>query len=172
MKKNEQGMYITRDPDFLLLMATPDDAALIREYAYRLAAFQHMEDHAFFATEEDARELIAKNQGEVVFGYYKGEVVGFLYFTEKSSIFLGKIGLFIDMLYIDEGMRGKGLGTILLAFLSKLGEERGCERIEWCCMDWNEPAIKFYGKQGAYCVEEMHTYRFTPETMHEVADKF
>jgi len=171
MKTNDQGMIITRDPDFLLRIAVPEDAELIYDYAHRLASFQHM-DHIYTTTPEDARRLIAAGEGEVVFGYYKGQVVGFMYFMEKSSIFIGQNGLFIDMLFIDETMRGKGLGKIFLAFLAQLARERGCRRLEWCCMDWNQPAIDFYASQGANRVEEMHTYRLSADLVEKLADSF
>ncbi len=171
METNQQRMIITRNQDFLLRFATADDAALIVEYARKLGEFQHML-HAVTASEEDAAHLIAEKKGEVVFGYYQGKIVGFMYFTEKSSIFLGQNGLFIDMLFIDEEMRGKGFGKIFISFLAQLAVERQCQRLEWCCMDWNTPAIDFYNKLGAYRVEEMHTFRFTPENVKKVASMF
>ena len=85
METNQQRMIITRNQDFLLRFATADDAALIVEYARKLGEFQHML-HAVTASEEDAAHLIAEKKGEVVFGYYQGKIVGFMYFTEKSSI--------------------------------------------------------------------------------------
>lgn len=54
----------------------------------------------------------------------------------------------MEDLYVIPEMRGKGIGTIMLSFLAKLCVERKCGRLEWQCLDWNEPAIKFYKQMG------------------------
>ncbi len=69
-------------------------------------------------------------------------------------------------------MRFKGLGKIMLAYLAQVALDRGCQRLEWGCLDWNEPSIKFYKDLGAYCVDIMRIYRFSPERLKEIADMF
>lgn len=161
----------TKDPKFTIRFATPDDAGLVVEYMRKLGTYQKMRD-SITATEEDMRKILSEKKGEAIFGEYDGETVAFAYFYNFSSAFVGQTGIYIDGFYIDEPMRRKGLGKIMMAFLSKLAVERGCGRLEWGCLDWNQPAIDFYRKLGAYSVDIMTIYRFTPETLKEVADQF
>ena len=60
----------------------------------------------------------------------------------------------------------------MMAFMSKLAVDRGCKRLEWGCLDWNEPAIKFYKNMGAYGVDTMTIYRLAPDTLQQTADQF
>lgn len=164
-------MFPTQDPQFTLRIATPDDAALVVRFMKKLGKFQKMED-AIIATPERIARLMTAKLGEAVFGIYAGEVVAFAYFNEKSSAFTGRSGLYIDGFLVDDSMRGKGLGNIMLQFLSKYAMDRGCELLEWGCLDWNTPAIEFYQKQGAFCVDTMRIYRLSPESLQENAALF
>ena len=100
-----------------------------------------------------------------MFGVYVGETVGFVYFYQKSSTFTKRSDLYINNFFIDDSMRGKGLDNVMMQFLSKHALERGCELLEWGCLDWNTPAIEFYKKLGAYCVDAMHIYRLSPDDL-------
>ncbi|WP_024955621.1 GNAT family N-acetyltransferase [Sulfurospirillum arcachonense] len=154
----------TEIPNFLLRIATVKDAALVVSFMNKLGAFQKMSDK-ITATTEQIERLLVSNQGEAVFGVYDGKTVGFAYFYQKSSAFTGRSGLYIDAFFIDDSMRGKRLGNIMMQFLSKHALERGCEMLEWGCLDWNTPAIDFYKKLGAYRVDEMHMYRLAPDKL-------
>ena len=161
----------TKDPRFLLRYAKPEDAALVVEYMRKLGTYQKMLD-SITVTEADMHRLLASQGSEALLGIYEGEIVGFAYFYQNSSAFTGQSGLYIDGFLIDSTMRGLGLGKIMLAFLSKLTLERGCKRLEWGCLNWNEPAIRFYRKMGAYSVDEMTVYRFKPEQLEKNAEIF
>lgn len=161
----------TKNPQFTLKFAKPEDAGLVVEYMRKLGLYQKMSDK-ITVTEEEMRKLLAAKKGEAVFGDYDGEPVAFIYFCPNSSAFIGQTGLYIDAFYVDETMRSKGLGKIMMAFLAKLAIERGCQRLEWGCLDWNEPAIKFYRKLGAVGVDIMTIYRLAPDKLKEAADQF
>ncbi|MFT5259192.1 MAG: GNAT superfamily N-acetyltransferase [Saprospiraceae bacterium] len=123
-------------------------------------------------TPERIERLLESKQGEAVFGLYDGATVGFAYFHEKSSAFIGRSGLYIDAFLVDDSMRGKGLGNIMMQFLSKHALERGCEMLEWGCLDWNTPAIDFYQKLGSYCLDTMLIYRLSPDSLTTNAKLF
>lgn len=161
----------TKDPHFSLRHAKPEDAALVVEYMKKLGAYQKMLDD-ITATEAAMHRLLATQGGEAIFGLYDGEVVGFAYFYQNSSAFTGQSGLYIDGFLVDAARRGKGLGQIMLSYLSKLTLERGCKRLEWGCLDWNESAITFYRNMGAYSVDEMTVYRFKPDQLEKNAAQF
>ena len=161
----------TKDPRFTLRFATPEDAALVVAFMKKLGTYQKMADK-IIATEEGIRKLLTDKRGEAVFGSYDGEDVAFAYFCQTSSAFIGQSGMYIDGFFVDDAMRFKGLGKIMMAFLSKLALERGCQRLEWGCLDWNEPTIKFYRGLGAYSVDEMTIYRFAADQLKANAGQF
>lgn len=147
----------TKDPRFSLRFATPDDAGLLLDFMHQLGTFQKMRDK-IVATETGLRQLLTQGKGEAIFGDYDGKTVGFAYFCQTSSAFIGQSGLYIDGFLVSESMRGKGLGKIMMAFMAKLALARGC-------LDWNEPSIQFYRKLGAQSVDIMTIYRFGPEQL-------
>lgn len=161
----------TQNPDFKLRFATPNDAALVVEYMQRLGTYQKMRDKIIAEPNEVSRILV-EGRGEAIFGDYQGETVAFAYFYNNSSAFIGQRGLFIDGFYVDETIRFQGLGKIVFSFLADLAVQRGCQRLEWACLDWNQPSIEFYEKQGAYKVENMSIYRLAPDTLQTVAAGF
>jgi GNAT superfamily N-acetyltransferase len=161
----------TKDPHFSLRFASPDDAALILDFMKKLGTYQKMADK-IIATPEGIRKLLVEKKGEAVFGVYAGEIAGFVYFCQNSSAFTGQSGLYIDGFLVDDAMRFKGLGKIMMAFLSRLALERGCQRLEWGCLDWNAPTIQFYKNLGAYGVDNMTIYRFAPEQLKANAARF
>ncbi len=161
----------TKDPKFTLRFARPKDAGLVVEYMQKLGLYQKMSDK-ITAKEEKIRKILDEKKGEAIFGDYDGETVVFAYFYNNSSAFIGETGIYIDGFYVDESCRFRGLGKITMAYLSKLALSRGCKRLEWGCLDWNEPSIKFYKDLGATSVDIMTIYRFTPDKLKEVADQF
>lgn len=161
----------TPDPKFFLRIATPEDAALVVDFMQRLGAYQNMADE-IIATAEQIERLLTSKLGEAMFGVYDGKTVGFAYFHEKSSAFNGRSGLYIDGFFIDDSMRGKGLGNIMMQFLSKHALERGGEMLEWGCLDSNTPAIEFYQKLGSYCLDTMRIYRLSPDDLKTNGKKF
>jgi GNAT superfamily N-acetyltransferase len=168
----EQMKFIkTKDPKFKLRFARPEDAGLVVEYMKKLGTYQKMLDKITLK-EEKMQKILTEKKGEAIFGDYDGETVVFVYFYNNSSAFIGQTGIYIDGFYVDENMRFKGLGKITMAYMSKLALDRGCERLEWGCLDWNEPSIKFYKKLGATSVDVMTIYRFPPEKLTEIAEQF
>lgn len=161
----------TRNPRFSLRFATPDDAALVLDFMRKLGTYQKMEDK-ITATEPGLRRLLAQQRGEAVLGLFDGVPVAFVYFCQTSSAFIGHSGLYIDGFLVDAQLRGQGLGHILMAFMARLALERGCERLEWGCLDWNTPAIAFYKGLGAYGVDTMTIYRLAPEQLRANAAQF
>lgn len=161
----------TKNSKFTIRFATPEDASLVVEYMIKLGTYQKMADK-ITATEENVYKLLSENKGEAIFGDYDGQTVAFIYFCYNSSAFIGQAGVYIDAFYIDKSVRSKGLGKIMMAFMSKLALERGCKRVEWGCLDWNEPSINFYRKLGATSVDTMTIYRFSQDKLKENADRF
>ena len=161
----------TTNPDFILQHASPDDADLVVQYMKKLGAYQKMADK-ITATEPQIKRLLDEKLGEALFGFYKGEIVGFAYFCQKSSAFTGRAGLYIDGFFVDSQVRHQGLGKIIMGYLCSLALQRNCQMLEWGVLDWNTPTIEFYRSLGAYSVDEMTIFRFTPDDLKSNALAF
>lgn len=160
----------TNNSNFTIRFAEEKDVGLILNFIKELAEYENLLDKVV-ATEEILYNSIFKRKAaEVIIGEYNNEPVGFALFFHNFSTFLGQAGIYLEDLYIKPHMRGKGLGKILLSYLAKLAEERGCGRLEWWCLDWNEPSIKFYKSLGAEAMDEWTVYRVTGEKLHQLAN--
>lgn len=151
--------------------AEEKDAALILRFIRALAAYEKLSDQVV-ATEELLREWIfEKKKAEVLFPMEEGEEVGFALFFHNFSTFLGRAGLYLEDLYISPEYRGKGYGKATLQRLAQIAVERGCGRLEWSCLDWNQPSIDFYLSLGAVPMEEWTVYRLSGDTLAQMAAK-
>lgn len=165
-------MIDTKLDDFKLRFAEISDVALILEFIKELADYEQML-HEVVATEEVLVEsLFERKMAEVIIGEYKNKPVAFALFFYNFSTFLGRPGIYLEDLYVRPEMRGKGIGNIMLSFLAKLAVERKCGRLEWWCLDWNEPSIQFYKQIGAIPMDEWTVYRVHDETLDNLASKF
>ena len=114
--------------------------------------------------------IFEKKKAEVLFALDEGRAVGFALFFHNFSTFLGRAGIYLEDLFVLPQERGKGYGKALLKELARIAVERGCGRLEWSCLDWNQPSIDFYTKKmHAVPMEEWTTYRLTGETLEQAA---
>lgn len=139
--------------------AQEKDVSLILFFIKELAEYEKMQDQVT-AKEELLREWIfRRNRAEVVFAVKDGKEVGFALFFHNFSTFLGRAGIYLEDLYVRPEFRGKGYGKALLKKLAQIAVARGCGRLEWSCLDWNEPSIGFYRSLGAGSMDEWTVYR-------------
>ena len=149
--------------------ATEDDCALILHFINELAKYERMSDQVV-ATEELLREWIfEKGKAEVLFACEDGKEVGFALFFHNFSTFLGRAGIYLEDLFVLPEYRGKGYGKGLLRKLAQITIERGCGRLEWACLDWNQPSIDFYRSLDAVQMDEWTTYRLTGGTLENMS---
>jgi len=154
---------------FKIRFAEESDVKLILQFIKGLAEYEKL-SHEVVATEEKLRKtLFEQKMAEVIIGEYGGEPVGFALFFHNYSTFLGQSGIYLEDLYVLPEMRGKGFGKSLLKHLAKLAVERDCGRLEWACLNWNEPSICFYKGLGAKAQEDWTVYRVIGETLQEMA---
>lgn len=151
--------------------AEEKDALLILEFIKELAIYENMLDEVV-ATEELLREWIfEKKKAEVIFVMENELEVGFALFFHNFSTFLGRAGIYLEDLFVKSEYRGKGYGKALLKKLAQITVERGCGRLEWSCLDWNQPSIDFYLSLGARKMDEWTVYRLTGETLEQLAHR-
>ncbi|MBR5800741.1 MAG: GNAT family N-acetyltransferase [Lachnospiraceae bacterium] len=149
--------------------ATESDVPVILYFIRELAAYENMSEEVV-ATEALLKEWIfEKKKAEVILAQAEGETVGFALFFHNFSTFLGRAGIYLEDLFVKKEYRGKGYGKALLKELAKITVDRGCGRLEWSCLDWNQPSIDFYLSLGAKPMDEWTVYRLTGETLENFA---
>lgn len=149
--------------------ATEGDVAKILYFIRKLADYENLLDEVV-ATEDILREWIfEKQKAEVIFAIVENKEIGFALFFHNFSTFLGRAGLYLEDLFVLPEYRGKGFGKALFKKLASIAVERGCGRLEWWCLDWNQPSIAFYRSLGAEAMNEWTVYRLSGDTLKELA---
>ena len=151
--------------------ATEQDTGLILQFIRALAEYEKMLD--LVAADEAVLEeqLFRKKNAEVIFVMEDGKEVGFALFFHNFSTFLGRAGLYLEDLYVYPEYRGKGYGKAILKQHAAIAVERGCGRMEWWCLDWNQPSIDFYRSLGAEPMSDWTVYRLTGKTLEDLANE-
>lgn len=145
------------------------DVALILQFIKELAQYEKMSDEVV-ATEAILEDwLFDRKRAEVIFALEGDTEVGFALFFHNFSTFLGRSGLYLEDLFVKPEYRGKGYGKSLLKTLAKIAVERECGRLEWVCLDWNQPSIDFYKSMGAIPMDEWTIYRMAGERLKDMA---
>jgi GNAT superfamily N-acetyltransferase len=155
--------------------ATVADVPIILQLIRDLATYERAPNEVT-ATEGQLTDVLfgKKAAAEVLLVFENAVAVGFAVFFHNFSTWLGRPGLYLEDLFVKPEHRGKGYGRALLIELAKIARDRGCGRMEWAVLDWNEPAIQFYRKLGAKPMEEWTVFRLTGEgiaTLAEAPDK-
>ena len=105
---------------------------------------------------------------EALLAWVDAEAVGFALFFHNYSTFLARPGIYLEDLFVLPEQRGRGIGRTLLTRLAQIAVERGCGRLEWSVLDWNEPAIRFYKSLGAEPMDEWTIFRVTGERLRRL----
>jgi GNAT superfamily N-acetyltransferase len=152
--------------------AQRDDIALILGFIHELAEYEKLSEQVVADPEQMTEHLFGTRPfAEVLIGEVDGAAAGFALFFHNYSTFLGKPGIYLEDLYVRACARGTGLGTALLGKLASLAIERGCGRLEWSVLDWNEPAIGFYQRLGAEPLDDWTVFRLTGPALHDLSQK-
>jgi GNAT superfamily N-acetyltransferase len=152
--------------------ATEADIPLILSFIHKIAAYEKL-SREVVATEETLRSSLSgpRPAAEVLLAYWEGKPAGYAVFLHNFSTFLGRAGIYLEDLFVEPELRGKGIGKALLASVAKEAQNRDCERLEWTVLDWNKPAIDFYLSLGARPKDEWTIFRMTGEAIDRLAEK-
>lgn len=158
--------FATDVPDLLLRPATPRDVPQILAFIQALAEYEKL-SHEVVADDAMLTDTLfgERPYAEVVIAELAGEPVAFALFFHNYSTFLGRPGLYLEDVFVIPEARGKGVGGALLRCLARIAIDRGCGRMEWWVLDWNQPAIDFYRSLGAVPMDEWTVFRLTGEPL-------
>ena len=163
----------TADSRARLRFASREDVPLVLELIRGLAEYEKLAHEVVTDVAELERALFGERcVAEVVIAEYEEQAAGFALFFHNFSTFLGRSGIYLEDLFVKPDFRGRGIGETLLSFLAALAVERGCGRLEWSVLDWNEPAIRFYERLGAEAMNEWTVFRVTGDALPALAARF
>ena len=154
----------------MIRAATPADVDTIAELIRALADYEKLSHEATFDVATLVEALFGERRyAEVLLAERDGAVVGFALYFHNFSTFLAKPGIYLEDLFVRPEHRGEGHGRALLAALARLAVDRGCGRLEWAVLDWNEPSIGFYRRLGARPMDDWTVYRLTGDALMTLA---
>jgi len=165
---NQDAMKMQHD--FEIRPARVADVPIILKLIRDLATYERAPNEVT-ATEEQLVDVLfgERPAAEVLLAFERDTPVGFAIFFHNFSTWLGRRGLYLEDLFVKPEKRGKGYGRALLVDLARIARDRGCGRMEWAVLDWNEPAIKFYRALGAKPMDEWTVFRLTRDGIGRLA---
>ncbi|HJQ54861.1 MAG TPA: GNAT family N-acetyltransferase [Gemmatimonadaceae bacterium] len=161
----------TASPKTRIQPATRVDVPLIRSLILELAEYERAGPGEAPVTEQDLDETLFGDDpaAEVLIAYLDDAPVGFALFFHNYSTWLGKRGIYLEDLFVRPSARKHGVGFTLLREIARIAVDRGCGRVDWSVLDWNELAINFYKRIGARSMDEWTTFRLTGEALNRFA---
>lgn len=156
----------------VIRQATDEDTPLVLEFINELATYAKMSDEVV-ATVDTLRAQLFPTDGTAsahcVIAWQDDQPVGFALYFYNFSTFLSRRGLYLEDLFVRPRFRGQGHGKALLLHLARQAHAEGCGRMEWCVLDWNQPAIDFYQSLGARLLSEFTTCRLDRAALARIA---
>ena len=157
--------------NFQIRPARVEDVPIILQLIRDLATYERAPREVTATEEQLVDVLFGERPAAEVLLAFEGQLpIGFAVFFHNFSTWLGQSGLYLEDLFVKPEERGKGYGRALLVELAKIARDRGCGRMEWAVLDWNEPAIKFYRALGAKPMHEWTVFRLTRDGIAGLAD--
>ena len=154
---------------FSIRQATPDDAPSLVELILQLAEYEHLlhEAHPDVASLQKhlASEMNPRCEALVAIDDETNQIVGMALYFFSYSTFLTQWGVFLEDLFVKPAYRGTGIGFALLKQLAGIALDRGCKRLDWNVLEWNELAISFYNRIGATMMTDWRTMRLTGDAL-------
>jgi len=152
--------------------ATRADAPVIASLVRELADYEKLLDDAKATAEDFLREIERPNPViHVLIAEWDGSPCGFALYFFNFSTFVGRPGLYLEDLFVRPAQRKHGIGRALLRALARIASQRGCGRMEWAVLDWNEPALRFYKSLDARQMNEWIIHRLTPVEIAKLASE-
>jgi GNAT superfamily N-acetyltransferase len=150
--------------------AQEKDVDAIFELILGLAEYEQLTDRVTGNSELLRSHLFGDRlYAESIVAELDGKIVGFGLFFHTYSTFLTQPGLHLEDVFVLPEYRRQGIGKALMTSVAKIAFDRGCGRLEWSVLNWNQPAIDFYQSLGATILPDWKICRMTAETLAEIA---
>jgi GNAT superfamily N-acetyltransferase len=151
--------------------AKEQDVDAIFELISGLAAYEKMTDRVTGNTDLLRSHLFGERRyAEVIVAELDERIIGFALFFHNYSTFLTQPGLYLEDVFVRPEYRRQGVGKALMTAVAKIAADRGCGRLEWSVLEWNQNAIEFYQSLGANVLPEWQICRMTAETLAKFRD--
>lgn len=154
---------------FNIRPARPDEAGVVLDLIKQLAVYERCENDVVADEATILQSLFVERSAEVVLAEEEGMVVGFALFFHNFSTFVGRKGMYLEDLFVIPEKRGRGYGKALLKYVAKLAVQRNCGRMEWICLDWNEPSLRIYRSIGAVPMSDWTVQRLDEQELKAFA---
>ncbi|MDY6940674.1 MAG: GNAT family N-acetyltransferase [Cyanobacteriota bacterium] len=152
--------------------AQPTDAATIFDLIRALAEYEKLSHQVTGDVERLAAHLFGERPyAEALLAQWNGRSVGFALFFYRYSTFLTEPGIYLEDLFVLKDYRGRGIGKALIGQVARIALERGCPRLEWAVLDWNEPAIAFYRSLGASVLPDWRVCRLMEDSLGDFVSR-
>ena len=139
--------------------AKPSESKLILEFIKGIAEYEKLSDQVITTEAELYNSIFVEKSAKVIIAFLDNIPVGFALFFYNFSTFKGRKGLYLEDLFVYKEYRGKGIGNALFNYLLSEAKKNNCGRMEWVCLNWNQPAIDFYLSKKAIPMDEWTTFR-------------
>ena len=139
--------------------AKESESGLVLEFIKGIAEYELLSDQVVTTKEEIHQSIFVEKSAKVIIAFLDNVPAGFALFFYNFSTFKGRKGLYLEDLFVYKEYRGKGIGKALFDYLLTVAKDNNCGRMEWVCLDWNQPAIDFYLSKKAIPMSEWTTYR-------------
>ncbi|MCI9272333.1 MAG: GNAT family N-acetyltransferase [Clostridiales bacterium] len=156
---------------FCVRPAKEEDADFIFTMIQEIAAYERMSNEVTATREDIVREVFQRKSAYALIAQENGVSIGFALYFFHFSTFQGRRGLYLEDVFLRPQYRGKGYGSQMLQELARIAVEQGCGRMEWSCLNWNQPSIAFYLGLGAKPMDEWTVYRLTGDSLNKLAER-
>lgn len=151
--------------------ATLQDSKTIFNFIIELAIYEKAPNEVKTTVSEIEESLFSSNAtAYALICEEEGIAIGYAVYFYNYSTWLGKNGIYLEDLYVNESKRGRGAGKAMIKYLAKKAISENCGRFEWACLDWNTPSRDFYESLGAVALNEWVGYRLEGETLEKFAN--
>lgn len=154
-----------------IVNARESDLPVILSFIKKLAEYERLLDKVS-ADEEILRKNLFCDPvyAKVLIAYYNDEPAGIAIYFYNFSTFIGKPGLYLEDLFVNPELRGKGIGKALFLRLAEIAREEDCGRFEWSVLNWNQSAIDFYKSMGAVAMDEWTVFRLDRDSIDKLTE--
>ena len=151
--------------------AIPEDSQIIFDFIMEHAIYEKLPNAVKTTVKEIKNSIFSPNSTvKALICEEDGKAIGYAVYFYNYSTWLGKNGIYLEDLYVNESKRGRGAGKAMIKYLAKKAISENCGRFEWACLDWNTPSRDFYESLGAVALNEWVGYRLEGETLEKFAN--